>query len=118
MGVHEAYHLDPTNRLIHWLCIPLELTAVLKLLAVVPAPVDLGLVAIVLVGAVYVAADLAGGAAMVILLLGLACSRGHSPLGPVGLDVVVAVALVRRRSSSSRPASGTGCSSGASTTPR
>ncbi len=69
MGVHEAYHLNRTNRLIHWLCIPIELAAVLKLLTLVPAPCDLGLLAIVLVGTVYLAADLAGGALMVGLLL-------------------------------------------------
>jgi len=71
MGVHEAYHLSPANRLIHWMCIPIELAAVLKLFALVPAPFDLSLLAIVLVGAVYVAADVAGGALMIALLLGL-----------------------------------------------
>jgi uncharacterized membrane protein YGL010W len=71
MGVHEAYHLDPTNRLIHWVCIPIELAAVLKLLALAPGPLDFALVAIVAVGAIYVAADLVGGAAMIALLLGL-----------------------------------------------
>src|SRR6185369_9454253 len=50
MGVHKAYHLDPTNRLIHWICIPIELAAVVKLLSLVPGPVDLALAAIVLVG--------------------------------------------------------------------
>ena len=59
-----------------------------------PTPVDLGLFAIVLVGAVYVAADLAGGAAMVILLLGLRLlARITHDKESVGLDVVVAVAL-------------------------
>src|SRR5690349_5277212 len=64
MGVHEAYHLDPTNRLIHWICIPLELAAFLKLVGLVPAQVDLGLVAVILVGVVYVAADVGAGVAM------------------------------------------------------
>lgn len=71
MGVHEAYHLDRTNRIIHWVCIPIELAAALKVLAALPAPVDLALVAIGLVGLVYLLTDLAAGALMVLLLLAL-----------------------------------------------
>lgn len=71
MGVHEAHHLDPTNRLIHWICIPLQLGAVVKLLTLVPAPVDLALAVIALVGVLYLVVDVAGGAAMIGLLLGL-----------------------------------------------
>lgn len=91
MGVHEAYHLDPTNRLIHWICIPIELAAVLKLLAVVPGPLDVGLVAIVAVGAIYVAADVVGGAAMTALLLVLRASVTALTTGGPLADAVVAV---------------------------
>jgi uncharacterized membrane protein YGL010W len=91
MGVHEAYHLDPTNRLIHWLCIPFELAAVLKLLALVPAPLDLGLVAIGAIGIVYCAADRIGGFAMVLLLLGLWLGATHLTSGSAFADAVMAI---------------------------
>lgn len=92
MGVHEAYHLDPTNRLIHWVCIPIELAALLVLLAAVPAPIDLGLAAIALVGLLYCAADLGGGGAMVVLLLVLRTCTRPLTTGWVALDVALAIA--------------------------
>lgn len=92
MGVHEAYHLDPTNRLIHWVCIPIQLAAVLKLLALMPVPVDLGLVAIVLVGIVYVRADLLGGGSMVALLLALRALVAPLTSGFTVLDAGLAAA--------------------------
>lgn len=91
MGVHEAYHLDPTNRRIHWVCIPVELAAVLKLLALVPSPIDLGLVAIAAVGLVYLAADRMGGLAMVLLLLALWLAASALTTGSPALDGVVAL---------------------------
>ena len=49
MGVHEAYHLDRTNRVIHWICIPLQLLAVVELLSLVRiGPIDLALVTLCL----------------------------------------------------------------------
>ncbi len=93
MGVHEAYHLDATNRLIHWLCIPLELAALVKLLTLVPSPLDPSLVAIVVVGAVYVAADAVGGALMTLLLLGLRALVMALGSGSVALDAAVAAGL-------------------------
>lgn len=93
MGVHEAYHLDATNRLIHWLCIPLELGALVKLLTLVPTPVDLSLVGIVLVGGVYVLADVAGGAAMVALLLALRALATAIGTGSLALDAAAATGL-------------------------
>ena len=91
MGVHEAYHLDPTNRLIHWICIPVELAAVVKLLGLVPTPIDLGLVAIALVGIVYCAADRGAGLAMVLLLLALRLGVSALTTGAPALDGAVAL---------------------------
>jgi uncharacterized membrane protein YGL010W len=71
MGVHEAYHLDRTNRIIHWICIPIELASLLWLLASIPTPMDLSLLAIALVGLIYLAADLLAGSVMILLLLTL-----------------------------------------------
>jgi uncharacterized membrane protein YGL010W len=90
MGVHEAYHLDPTNRLIHWLCIPLELAAVVKLLVLVPAPFDLGLVAIGAIGLLYCAADRVGGLVMVLLLLALWLAATRVTSGSALIDAGVA----------------------------
>jgi uncharacterized membrane protein YGL010W len=91
MGVHEAYHLDPTNRLIHWICIPLELAALLKLLSLVPTPVDLGLVAIGAIGLLYLAVDRIGGAAMIGMLIGLWALAATLTSGSAHLDALVAV---------------------------
>jgi uncharacterized membrane protein YGL010W len=92
MGVHEAHHLDPTNRLIHWLCIPLELAALLKLLALAPTPVDLGLIAIAIVGLLYVVTDVIGGLAMVVFLLVLRLAATSLASGTPWVDALVAAA--------------------------
>jgi uncharacterized membrane protein YGL010W len=69
MGVHEAYHRDAINRVVHWVCIPLELFAVVKLLTLVPiGPMNAGLVAVCLVAPVYLLTDALMGAAMVAIL--------------------------------------------------
>ena len=96
MGVHEAYHLDPINRIIHWICIPIELCAVLKLLDALPGPLDVGILAILSVGAVYLAADLAAGVLMVLLLLALRAFATTlttgTPVHDAGLAIVTFVA--------------------------
>jgi uncharacterized membrane protein YGL010W len=91
MGVHEAYHLDPTNRIIHWICIPIELCAVLKLLAAVPGPFDLGLLALLSVATVYLATDLVAGTLMTVLLLALRALATAVTTGSPALDAVVAL---------------------------
>jgi uncharacterized membrane protein YGL010W len=93
MGVHEAYHLDRTNRVIHWLCIPIELAAAVKLLGLIPSPIDIGLLAIVTVGVLYVAADRVGGAVMVALLVALRALVAPLTTGAVALDVAAAALL-------------------------
>jgi uncharacterized membrane protein YGL010W len=90
MGVHEAYHLDRTNRVIHWICIPIEIAAVLKLAGLVPGPIDVDLVLIAAVGALYVAADLLGGALMVALLVLLRAIVHPWTTGSPALDAVTA----------------------------
>ncbi|TDM04921.1 MAG: hypothetical protein C4K60_21045 [Ideonella sp. MAG2] len=73
MGVHEAYHQNKTNRLIHWFCIPFELFALVAIFSMVPLPfgLDLGLVLIVLLAPIYLATDLLLGALMTAFLAGL-----------------------------------------------
>jgi uncharacterized membrane protein YGL010W len=101
MGVHEAYHLSRANRLVHWLCIPIELFAVVKLLTLIPAaPIALGalgrldaaLVVIALVGLVYLAADLPAGALMTACLLGLRQLAPFVTSGSLAIDAAIAVA--------------------------
>jgi uncharacterized membrane protein YGL010W len=94
MGAHEAYHLDPTNRLIHWICIPLQLGAAVKLLTLVPTPVDASAVVIALVGALYLVVDVAGGAVMLALLLALRGAAGAIGTGTPGLDALLALLVV------------------------
>lgn len=91
MGVHEAYHLHPTNRVIHWVCIPIELAAFVKLLAVIPAPVDLALAAIMLVGVVYLLADVVAGACLTALLLVLRILVAPLTTGSAPADALAAV---------------------------
>jgi uncharacterized membrane protein YGL010W len=81
MGAHEAYHRNPLNRVFHWICIPLELAAVIKLLSLVPVgPVDLAWVIIVATAPVYLLAEPLIGAVMVAFLMG--CARSASLLAP------------------------------------
>ncbi len=70
MGVHEAYHQRWENRVLHWVCIPFELWAVVKLLSLVPlfASVDLAMLVIVLVAPVYLLTDMLMGAIMIAFL--------------------------------------------------
>jgi len=93
MGVHEAYHLHPINRVIHWICIPIELAAVVKLLALVPSRVDLGFVAVVLVGILYGLADTVAGACMTLLLLVLHTIVVPLTTGWAVLDAVFAATV-------------------------
>ncbi len=74
MGVHEAYHQSTANRLLHWLCIPVELWAVVKLASLVPIlpayHIDLALVLIVALAPVYLLTELLAGTLMVAFLAG------------------------------------------------
>lgn len=72
MGVHEAYHQDFHNRLVHWFCIPSELLAVAALLAAIPlGPArDAALVAVILLAPIYVATEPLLGAFMIAFLAG------------------------------------------------
>ncbi len=95
MGVHEAYHQSPANRWIHWVCIPLELFAVVKLLSLVPlgGPLDLSLVIIALAAPIYALTELAVGLTMAGILTGCWWIATHGPrLGP-GWEALLALAL-------------------------
>jgi uncharacterized membrane protein YGL010W len=67
MGVHEAYHLSRANRIIHWICIPIELWMVVKLLSLV----HVALPVIAVVGLIYLLAEPLAGALMAALLVGM-----------------------------------------------
>jgi hypothetical protein len=103
MGVHEAYHLARPNRVVHWIAIPIELAAAAKLLSLAKiGPIDLALVAIVVLGAIYLATDLLGGALMIGLLVGLWAMVLSIGSGSIAIDAAVSVAVfvVASRSSS------------------
>lgn len=93
MGIHEAYHRDATNRLLHWICIPIELLATIALLSLARwGRVDLGLLAIAALGVVYVAAEPLAGLLMVGLLLALHEIAPRLSSGSTALDALLAVA--------------------------
>jgi uncharacterized membrane protein YGL010W len=100
MGVHEAYHQRGANRVLHWLLIPVELWAVVKLLAWVPLPagLDLGLLVILTIAPVYLATELVLGGLMVGFLLACWTSAGAllvapSPLAVLGVLLLFAVSF-------------------------
>jgi uncharacterized membrane protein YGL010W len=94
MGVHEAHHLSGANRAIHWMCIPIELCALVKIASLAAVgPVDLALVLIVAVAPVYIATDRLAGALMTLSLVGLRLLAVRVGSGSVWLDGVTAAAL-------------------------
>lgn len=102
MGVHEAYHLDGRNRLVHWLAILVELVMVVKLLSLARVEgvglgplgtLDLSLVVLAAVGLVYVAADVVAGLLMVALLLGLRGVALRFTTGSGVADAAIAVVV-------------------------
>ena len=97
MGVHEAYHRNAVNRLLHWAFIPLELWAVVKLFSLVPlGPFDLSLAVIAAIAPLYLLTDVLMGAAMVAFLLGCRqVALGVLPTSPLwGAAVAVLVFAV------------------------
>ena len=93
MGVHEAYHTHPLNRWMHWLCIPLELWAVVKLASLVElGGIDLAMVLIAILAPVYVLAEPLLGAVMVAFLVG--CWRVATWVLPAQPIVGAIVAVV------------------------
>lgn len=91
MGVHEAYHQSPRNRLIHWICIPVELFAVVLLLSA--APFELALPVIAAAGVVFVLAEPIAGALMTALLLLLRIVAFVTTTGVGWIDALVAIGL-------------------------
>ncbi|MGB3773120.1 MAG: hypothetical protein WBA00_18440 [Rhodococcus sp. (in: high G+C Gram-positive bacteria)] len=60
------------NRVVHWVCIPIEMAAVLGLLSMIRmGPVDGGIVAVLVLGALYVATDVVLGTVWTSALFGL-----------------------------------------------
>lgn len=105
MGVHEAYHRDFNNRVVHWVCIPSELIAVAALLAAIPlGPArDAALVAVILLAPIYVATEPLLGALMIGFLAGcrwlslqaLAVSVPATVIGAIVLFAVTFAVQIR-----------------------
>ncbi len=92
MGAHEAHHTSTANRVIHWLCIPVELFMLAELLShVALGPIDLALVVIVATSVVYLMTDVVAGALMLACLLGLWRLALVATTGSVAVDCVGAV---------------------------
>ena len=95
MGVHEAYHQSRANRIVHWVCIPLQLLGVIELLSQVRfASIDLALIAIAVVGALYVVAEMVAGVLMIVGMLGLWAAAGRLTTGSSLVDAGLAAALL------------------------
>lgn len=73
MGVHEAYHTSPMNRIFHWVCIPFELFGVVKLLSFLPFPFvgDAAVLLLLLITPIYLLADIFCGALFMCFMSGL-----------------------------------------------
>ena len=77
-GSYSADHQNPTNRLIHWICVPAILWAVIAALWLIPVPASIGKpglwCALVMVGALtfYWRLSRPLGAAMIVLFVLLA----------------------------------------------
>ena len=75
MGEHEYYHQDFRNRWTHWLCIPVELLIIIKILSILSfwsigsVKIDFALVAIALLAPFYLLTEFLMGSAMVLALL-------------------------------------------------
>ena len=92
-GSYSADHQNPTNRLIHWICVPAILWAVIAAVWVVPVPSSIGKpglwCALVMVGVLsfYWRLSRPLGAAMIVLFIALALLTHvlYGALGPTGL---------------------------------
>ena len=79
MGIHEAYHKSTVNRIIHWICIPFELFAVVKILSLARIesvgmagyPLDLAWILIAIVAVIYLLTEILAGLLMTGALVGL-----------------------------------------------
>jgi uncharacterized membrane protein YGL010W len=98
MGRHEAYHQSAGNRAVHWICIPIELAALVWLFSAVPLPIDgldLAVVLIALLAPVYVLTEPLAGTLMVAYLAGCRLLAEAIPLhgaGRAGLGALLFVA--------------------------
>lgn len=92
-GNYARDHHNPVNRLIHWICVPIILWAVLGLLWVIPVPPSIGRpglwagVAMVLSAAFYFRLSRSLGLAMVVvfIVLGLITEGLYRTIGPQAL---------------------------------
>ena len=87
---YSADHQNPTNRLIHWICVPAILWSVIALLWIVPVPPSIGRpgfwCALLMVGVLtfYWRLSRPLGAAMIVLFIALALLThvAYDALGP------------------------------------
>ncbi|HKE49038.1 MAG TPA: Mpo1-like protein [Rhodanobacteraceae bacterium] len=92
-GSYSADHQNPTNRLIHWICVPAILWAVIAAVWVVPVPSSIGKpglwCALIMVGVLsfYWRLSRPLGAAMIVLFVALALLTHvlYGALGATGL---------------------------------
>lgn len=90
---YSSDHQNATNRLIHWICVPAILWAVIAFLWLIPVPASIGraglwcALVMVAVLAFYWRLSRPLGAAMIVLfvLLGLLTEALYRSLGPAGL---------------------------------
>ena len=96
LAEYDESHAHPTNKVLHWVCVPAIVLAVLGLLASIPVPgastwVNLASVCAVLVLAYYLllSPPLAAGMLLVFLLLGLLVHALASLRWPLWASCVV-----------------------------
>ena len=92
-GNYARDHHNPINRLVHWICVPVILWAMIALLWVIPVPSSMGRpgswagLAMVLASAFYVRLSRPLGLAMVLVfvVLGLITEGLYRTIGPQAL---------------------------------
>ena len=101
-GSYSADHQNPTNRLIHWICVPAILWSVIAAVWVVPVPTSIGKpglwCALIMVGVLsfYWRLSRPLGAAMIALFIALALLTHvlYGALGATGLLELAAAVFV------------------------
>ena len=92
MGVHEAYHQNPINRWIHWICIPLELWSIIKFLSLIRfADYNLALLVVLVVSLIYILVDLVAGMAMTFFLFIMLTSAVYINMGALWKEILFSV---------------------------
>jgi len=89
MGAHLAYHQNPINKSIHFLCIPVILFGIIKLLSMIPmfGAWDASIWLIIFLSPVFLLPDVISGLCFILLMLIIRFLALEIPTGFVGVVI-------------------------------